>query len=360
MKFRVAGIAIAGLLAVSVSAPPAVAAAAAVDVTAADKGLFGSADPTYDGVYRQSYALMGLAAARATVPDSAIRWLIDQQCADGSFMGYRSDTTEPCPASDPTTFTGPDTNSTALALAALAITGNGPDAESAAGAAQEWLREQQGAGGGFPYFPGGTPDTNSTGLVLAAFGLVDGAQGVRQRASAFLRRHVYGCAAEQQQVGGLPYMAGSLPDALSTTQGLLGLADAFVVRPRAQRKAAPAAVCDTNDRPTKAMAATARWIAAQMTASGGSLPDAFTPGAADWNSTALGVIGLVATRTSGRATALAIAALQANAESYVSDGTTDRPAALGTLLLAAVATGEDPHDFGGVDLARRLLATLQG
>lgn len=354
MTFRVIGSAIACLLAVTVSIPPAVAA------PASDAGLFGSADPTYDGVYRQSFALMGLAAAQAEVPDSAIDWLIDQQCADGSFMGYRPDTAVPCPPSDPTTFTGPDTNSTALALAALVIASNSPDAASAAGAAQDWLRQQQTAGGGFPYYPGGKPDTNSTGLALAAFGLVDGTQRIKQRATAFLRRTVYGCAAEPQQIGGLPYMAGSLPDALSTTQGLLGLADAFIVRERVQRKAAPAVTCVSGDRPTDPKNATARWIAAQITASGGSLPDAFTPGESDWNSTALGVIGLVASRTSGRATGLALTALQENAASYISDGTADRPAALGTLILAAVATGQDPREFGGVDLPRRLLATLQG
>lgn len=354
MKFRVTGTAIACLLALAVSVPPAIAQ------PANDAGLFGSADPTYDGVYRQSYALMGLAAAQADVPDSAIAWLIAQQCDDGSFMGYRPDTDVPCPASDPANFTGPDTNSTALALAALVIVSNGSDAESAARAAQDWLLRQQTTGGGFPYYAGGQPDTNSTGLALAAFGLVDGTQRIKQRAAAFLRRHVYGCTTEPQQVGGLPYMAGSLPDALSTTQGLIGLADAFIVRERAQRKAAPVVTCVAGDRPANATAATARWIAAQITASGGSLPDAFTPGEADWNSTALGVIGLVATRTSGRATGLAITALQANAASYISDGTADRPAALGTLLLAAVATGTDPRDFGGIDLPRRLLATLQG
>ena len=354
MKFRVIGSAIACLLAVAVSTPPAVAA------PANDAGLFGSADPTYDGVYRQSYALMGLAAAQADVPASAIDWLIGQQCADGSFMGYRPDTAVPCPPSDPANFTGPDTNSTALALAALVIVSNGQDAESAAFAAQDWLRQQQTSGGGFPYYPGGKPDTNSTGLALAAFGLVDGTQRIKQRAAAFLRRHVYGCATEPQQMGGLPYMAGSLPDALSTTQGLLGLADAFIVRERTQRKAAPAMTCGAGDRATDPKDATARWIATQITTSGGSLPDAFSPEEADWNSTALGVIGLVATRTSGRATGLAIAALQENAASYISDGTSDRPAALGTLLLAAVVTGEDPRDFGGVDLPRRLLATLQG
>jgi len=44
---------------------------------------------------------------------------------------------------------------------------------------------------------------------------------------------------------------------------------------------------------------------------------------------------------------------------YVFDGTADRPAALGTLLLATLSTGANPEDFGGIDLPERLLATLQ-
>ncbi|MBM3689075.1 MAG: terpene cyclase/mutase family protein [Actinobacteria bacterium] len=357
MKFRVVGVVIACLLVATSAISPA--SAGPVRTASSDAGLFGSSDPTYDGVYRQSYALMGLMGAGADVPDSAIAWLVEQQCADGSFMGYRADTSVPCPPSDPATYTGPDTNSTALALAALTITGNGQDAELAAVAAQDWLRQQQTRGGGFPYFAGGAADTNSTGLAIAALGLIDGTKRVRQHASRYLRRTVYGCTAEPVQVGGLPYMAGSLPDALSTTQGLLGLADAFALVPRTQRKAAPKVICDSAGRPTDASSATARWIAAQITASRGWLPNAFAPGEADWNSTALGVIGLVATRTSGRATTLAVAALTENAEAYINDGTSDRPAALGTLTLAAIAASEDPRDFGGIDLPARLLATLQ-
>lgn len=357
MKFRIVGVVIAGLLVATSAVSPS--SAAPVRTASSDAGLFGSSDPTYDGVYRQSFALMGLVAAGAAVPDSAVAWLVGQQCADGSFMGYRADTAVPCPPSDPATYTGPDTNSTALALAALTLAGNGQDAESAARAAQDWMRQQQTRGGGFPYYAGGAADTNSTGLAIAAFGLVDGTARVRQHASAYLRRTAYGCTAEPMQVGGLPYMAGSLPDALSTTQGLLGLADAFIVTARTQRKAAPRVTCDSAGRPTDATSATARWIAAQITANRGWLPDAFAPGEADWNSTALGVIGLVASRTSGRATTLAVAALEKNAESYINVGTSDRPAALGTLSLAAIAAGKDPRNFGGIDLPARLLATLQ-
>ena len=52
-------------------------------------------------------------------------------------------------------------------------------------------------------------------------------------------------------------------------------------------------------------------------------------------------------------------ALQEIAAEYISYGTEDRPAALGALILATIATGADPEDFGGIDLPRRLLLTLQ-
>ena len=50
------------------------------------------------------------------------RWLRGQQCADGSWMPFRDDLTEPC-AFDPVTFSGPDTNSAALASLGLAAVG---------------------------------------------------------------------------------------------------------------------------------------------------------------------------------------------------------------------------------------------
>lgn len=324
-----------------------------------NRGLFGSQDPTYDGVYRQSFALMGLHTAGAPVPNAAVAWLIGQQCADGSFMAFRADTSTPCPPSDPQAFTGPDTNSTALAVAALIQVGNGPDAESAVQAAQTWLLEQQARGGGFPYFSGGTADTNSTGLAVAALRMVGSESRAVQRAEGYVRRAMSGCSAPAEQVGGVPYQPGLLPDGLSSSQALLGLAGAFPVAQRTQRQAAPRVTCDAKGKPTDPTAAATRWIAATITANQGSLPDAFTPEQADWNSTALGVVAMAATRTSGRATQLAMRALTVNADAYVFDGTAYRPAALGTLILAAYSTGANPEDFGGIDLPEQLLATMQ-
>ena len=52
---------------------------------AGDAGLYGSSDPTFDGVYRQSLSVLALEASDRKVPASAIKWLKKQQCADGGF-----------------------------------------------------------------------------------------------------------------------------------------------------------------------------------------------------------------------------------------------------------------------------------
>ncbi len=67
------------------------AASAATSTNPARIGLFGSQDPTYDGVYRQSLSLIVLDAAEATIPTPAVKWLKRQQCDNGSFTSFRSD-----------------------------------------------------------------------------------------------------------------------------------------------------------------------------------------------------------------------------------------------------------------------------
>lgn len=138
--------------------------------TLTPSGLYGTTDPTYDGVFRQSLALLGLRSAGLALPATAVAWLEGQQCgaapaaAAGGFPAYRADTAVPCDAPDPMTFVGPDTNSTALA--ALALTGvagwtGGP-------AALDFLAAAQGATGGAPFISGGDVDPNSTALVILA------------------------------------------------------------------------------------------------------------------------------------------------------------------------------------------------
>ena len=127
-------------------------------------GLFGSADPTYDGVFRQSLSLLAFVAAGQTPPSDAVTWLLEQQCADGGFEPFRADVAVACTASDPVNYTGEDTNSSGLAAAALIAVGEAPAADRALA----WALAAQNPDGGFPYYLGGASDANSTAMVLMA------------------------------------------------------------------------------------------------------------------------------------------------------------------------------------------------
>lgn len=135
---------------------------ARLEATQQASGLYGSADPTYDGAYRQGLALAALAAAGVDDADG-VAWLRDQQCDDGSWVAYRSDTSAPCPAPDPANFTGPDTNSTALAVMGLAAQDAPPAHDPLA-----WFDATQGASGGWAFIgdPSSPPDANSTALAI--------------------------------------------------------------------------------------------------------------------------------------------------------------------------------------------------
>lgn len=134
-----------------------------------EPGLYGAGDPTFDGVFRQSIAVLGQLAVGATPPSGAVDWLVDQQCdatdpaAEGGWEAYRADPSAPCGPPDPAMFTGPDTNSTAVALQAFQALGQSPDFDPLA-----FLAASQGADGGFPYVAGGDVDPNSTALVIQA------------------------------------------------------------------------------------------------------------------------------------------------------------------------------------------------
>jgi hypothetical protein len=136
----------------------------------ADTGLFGAQDPTYDGAFRQGLALAALAAAHVSANDarvvSAISWLTKQQCANGLWQPYRASVAAACPASNPGTFSGPDTNSTALAVQGLAAWGKRPAKAKVMNA----LAHVQSSDAGFPYIaaPSQPSDPNSTALVIQA------------------------------------------------------------------------------------------------------------------------------------------------------------------------------------------------
>jgi len=138
--------------------------------TGPDKGLFGASDPSFDGAFRQGLALDALKAVNVSASDprvsAAISWLITQQCANGMWEAYRAHPANPCPAANPKTFSGPDTNSTSLAVQGLAAWGKFPHAASVLSS----LRTSQSHDGGFPLVAAKNQpsDPDSTALVIQA------------------------------------------------------------------------------------------------------------------------------------------------------------------------------------------------
>jgi len=126
----------------------------------ADAGLYGAAD-IYNSAFNQGMVLLALSALGQSDAQAAA-WLVGQQCADGSWTGYRADTSQPC-AFDPVTFAGPESNGTSLAVVGLAAQGVAPTVDPL-----PWFQSLQGSSGGFPYAAGSDPDPNSTALVIDA------------------------------------------------------------------------------------------------------------------------------------------------------------------------------------------------
>ncbi|MGW4629395.1 prenyltransferase/squalene oxidase repeat-containing protein, partial [Streptomyces rubiginosohelvolus] len=141
-------------------APVAVAAPSPSPSADLPAGLYGTTDPTYDGVWRQSLAFLAQKIEYVTPSTQAVDWLAGQQCDSGAFTSYRADTSKPCDAS-----TVMDTNATAVAVQALVeINQRREDANNGA----DWLKSVQNEDGGWGYNPGSPSDANSTSIVIGA------------------------------------------------------------------------------------------------------------------------------------------------------------------------------------------------
>lgn len=331
---------------------PAVPAQAA----GSDAGLYGAADPSYDGVYRQSLAILGLTANDLTPPTAAVEWLLRQQCADGSFQAYRADTSVPCAKPDPAAYTGPDTNSTSLGFQALMALDDSRIALSdrllsrvvtAADRAGAWLGRQQNTDGGWPYYSGGASDANSTGLALAGLNSLGGYLGSTpsRKAARFLGRLSAPCA----DGGGFAYQAGSRPDGSATSQGTLGLVGGF---PATRQPAAAAAAPCVNTAKAKGISYLARGLRTT-----GVLESSF--GGPDYTSTATAVIALAEARQGRASIARGVTALKANAAAYATPSAGTSPGAVGMLMMVAEVSGTRPTSFGGLNLVTTLNSSIR-
>jgi hypothetical protein len=220
--------------------------------TGPDAGLFGSADPLYDGAYRQGLSLAALKAVGVARTNSAVSagigWLTHQQCANGLWTSYRAAASGPCPAADPLTYAGPDTNSTGMAVQGLAAYGLHPRQ----GPLLASLRQVQSADGGFPFLaaPGQSSDPDSTALaiqtILAENGYPATAGWTKGGATPYaaLASFQLGCSDLFADRGGFFYPGTRTPNTLASVQAVPALAGkTFPLAATTSSSAVPRANC---------------------------------------------------------------------------------------------------------------------
>ncbi|MFJ3923953.1 prenyltransferase/squalene oxidase repeat-containing protein [Streptomyces sp. NPDC090022] len=321
-------------------------------------GLYGKSDPTYDGVWRQSFALLAQHTVGLHPSRQAVDWLTGQQCANGAFASFRADAGKAC---DATTML--DSNATAVAVQALKALG-GQDAAVQKGI--DWLKSVQNEDGGWSFVPGSPSEASSTALVissLAAAGVQPQTVTSKAGKSGFDALLPFQLGCEDQPAADRGAFAYEVKDgkkaanADATAAALLAaqvkgavVAPAGADSPIAALPACPAAL---NGQAGAAQGAAA--YLAEALKKNGHLTAA-TPGSdqvlPDYANTADAVIALSAGGHK-QAAAGALEWLKANAGAW----SKDNPAALGTLILTAHATGTDPKAFGGTDLVSALNAT---
>ncbi|MFE6284303.1 prenyltransferase/squalene oxidase repeat-containing protein [Streptomyces sp. NPDC057877] len=353
MNIRRSAAALAAVAVIGAAAAPVAHAADPSPSPSLPSALYGTADPTYDGVWRQSLALLAQDTAGVTPAAEAVAWLAAQQCDSGAFAPFRADPGQPCDAG-----TAVDTNQTAAAVQAMAALGGH---QAVTGKAVTWLRSAQNEDGGWGYTLGSPSDANSTSVVIGALAAV-------------------GEKPEQVEKGGKsPYDALL---ALSIPCGEDG-GGAFAYQPDKKGKlvanadATAAAVVGAlgkgltgaDPKPGGTEPTCAKATGAGQAARNGAahLVDALgedghlmsaLPGAEDqpdYGNTADAALALA---TAGHAD-LAAPALRWLGDHYQGWAKQSGPAAYAQLILAADAAGFDVRDFDGSgdDLVKRLNAT---
>ncbi len=374
MNVRRSAAALAAAVIVTLPAAPAALAdgssspakASATPSPALPTGLYGTADPTYDGVFRQSYAILAQHTAGENAAPQAISWLLGQQCANGGFAAYRSDIRKACDSK--ATSTSPDTNSTAAAVEAEAAAAHpGSPGAAAASKAVAWLKSVQNNDGGWSYYPGGPSDANSTGIVIGALaGTGEDPAGVRSAKDGKSPYDALVTLALPCAKGGAfglrDFKSGKLTaNADATAAGVLGglgsgpVVGALKTSASGQSPAAGAA-CTDGGKATVARAARNGTAYLRTQLAHTSYLKSSLPGAADqpdYGNTADAVIAL-ATAGEDKAARTTCQWLAGHAASWAKQS---GPAAYAELILAAHAAHTDPHHFGSTDLVNALDAS---
>ncbi|MEV8345365.1 prenyltransferase/squalene oxidase repeat-containing protein [Streptomyces niveus] len=341
-----------------VAAAPSTASAAPADTPPLPAGMYGTTDPTYDGVWRQSLAMLAQRVVNVMPADSAVNWLLGQQCDSGAFPAYRPDATKPCDAT-----TVVDTNSTAAAVQTLAALMKYPDAMNNG---ISWLASAQNKDGGWGYSAGAPSDANSTALVIGALAAGGAPVGTRlstEGRSPYQSLIGFAIPCDAKEGGGAfgyqPDKSGKLlPNADATAAALLGGVGKRMVTTGVEP--GPAPVCQDLHplTPERAARNGASYLVKTM-AKTGHLDQPPMPGAEDsaplpdYGNTADAVVALT-TAGYGDQAAASMKWLEKNSADWAK---ANGPAAYAQLIFAAHTTGTDPRTFDGIDLVKAVNAT---
>ncbi|MEU6554892.1 prenyltransferase/squalene oxidase repeat-containing protein [Streptomyces sp. NPDC046915] len=355
MNVRRSAAVLAAIGVIAAAAPAMAASPSPSPSKALPSGLYGSADPKYDGVWRQSLALLAQRTVGVRPAAEAVDWLVGQQCANGGFAAYRPDPGKTCEA----TGAQADTNSTAAAVQALHALG---EHDGEVHKAVVWLKMMQNKDGGWSYTPGSPSDTNSTSVVIGALAAA-GEQPLQLRTEGRTPAELlakWSIPCDEDGGGALAYQPdkkGELAaNADATAAGVLGaLGKGFVTT--AGKAVEEGNACADSGKPLTPREIArngAAYLADEMHDTA-HLTSAL-PGAKDqpdYGNTADAVVALAAQGRMRQARE-PYAWLVTNSARWAKQS---GPAAYAQLILAAHAMGADPHDSGGTDLVKALDAT---
>ncbi|MGW6465675.1 prenyltransferase/squalene oxidase repeat-containing protein [Streptomyces rubiginosohelvolus] len=337
-----------------VAAPAAVAAPSPSPSADLPAGLYGTTDPTYDGVWRQSLAFLAQKIEYVTPSTQSVDWLVGQQCDSGAFTSYRADTSKPCDAS-----TVMDTNATAIAVQALVeINQRREDANNGA----DWLKSVQNEDGGWGYNPGSPSDANSTSIVIGALartGVPVNELTTANGSTPYTALQSLAIACAKKDGGAFAYQPGKKGELTAnmdaTAASVLGLMGKGIASGTSNAVKDPSCTRGDDLSPEQS-AQNGAFFLADTLKKQPYLEQAPMPGAEDsapqpdYGNTSDAVVALAASGHADKAKA-SVAWLQKNGTGWAKQG---GPAATAQLILAAHATGADARSFGGVDLVKQL------
>ncbi|MFD4129998.1 prenyltransferase/squalene oxidase repeat-containing protein [Streptomyces globisporus] len=337
-----------------VAAPAAVAAPSPSPSADLPAGLYGTTDPTYDGVWRQSLAFLAQKIEYVTPSTQSVDWLVGQQCDSGAFTSYRADTSKPCDAS-----TVMDTNATAIAVQALVeINQRREDANNGA----DWLKSVQNEDGGWGYNPGSPSDANSTSIVIGALartGVPVNELTTKNGSTPYTALQSLAIACGEKDGGAFAYQPGKKGELAAnmdaTAASVLGLMGKGIASGTSNAVKAPSCTKGDDLSPEQTAQNGASFLSDTLKKQP-YLEQAPMPGAEeskpqpDYGNTSDAVVALAASGHADKAEA-SVAWLQKNGTGWAKQG---GPAATAQLILAAHATGADARSFGGVDLVKQL------